>query len=360
MRCALLPIGMWLLAGCGPSVDRSSEADWSGIPNAYATHFELQVRGEDRRLVVFGPQGRKDTVGIYPFRGPGAEPALQGLERIVVLSTTHLSYFSALGAQGLVVGTAHTDQVRDPRSVAAIRAGTMQEVARADGVDRERLIALDPQVVFDYPFGKGDRNSASVARTVNVGEYLEAHPLGRAEWLRFFGMLLNTEEKADSLFNAIVHRYTFLCDLRTHLQGAPSVLFGSHWDGAWYAPAGNSYMATLIKDAGGSYVFSDSVSAGNINLSLERLLVLGDTVARFGVLLAHDGPVNRSLLVGGDPRIAQLNGVRHGAFVGNSATHDLFGQALLEPDVVLRDLRCIIHPSTCVGHSGTYFQKLAQ
>ncbi|MBX2972941.1 MAG: ABC transporter substrate-binding protein [Flavobacteriales bacterium] len=346
--------------GCEPSGgDHVEQAGWSSLPNAYATHFEVQVRGDERRLLVFGAEGRADTVGRYLYRGEG-EMLPVPVQRAVVLSTTHLSYFGSLGAVDQVVGTAFTAQVRDPRFVEAARDGRLQEVSRADGIDRERLLALAPQVIFDYPFGMGDRRTTSLANTVHVTEYLEEHPLGRAEWIRFFGMLLGREQRADSIFNAIMHRYSFLCDLRAHLPKEPSVFFGSHWEGAWSAPAGNSCMAALIRDAGGRYVFADSAAPGNIAVPLERLLIMGDTVDHIGVLLAHAGPVDRRAMVGGDPRIARLKGVREGAFVGNSATRDLFGQALLEPDEMLRDLRCILHPGTCAGRKARYFEALRQ
>lgn len=363
MRAALgLLIVLPLVQGCGPSNGESQgKAVWSGVPNAYATHFEFQVRGEERRVLVFGPEGRTDTVGKYLYRTAGTADHLPvPLERTVVLSTTHLSYFGALGAVDQVVGTSFTEQVRDPRFADAVRDGRLKEVSRADGVDRERLLALAPQVVFDYPFGRGDRGANAFTGTVMVAEYLEEHPLGRAEWVRFFGALLGVERRADSVFKAIEHRYDVLRGMRTHLTRSPQVLFASHWNGAWFAPAGNSYMATLINDAGGHYVFSDSVAAGNINLPLERLLVLGDTIDHLGVLLAASGPVDRATLVGGDPRVARLRCVREGAFLGNSATDDIFGAALLEPDEVLRDLRCIFHPGSCAGRKGRYFRAMPQ
>lgn len=354
-------LGLWVLSSCAPPPgEPAMEARWSSIPNAYARCFELQVRGAERRLVVFGPAGRTDTVGKYQFRGlaDGQAELLPVPDRTVVLSTTHLAYFSALDAVDRVVGTAHTDQIRDPRSIEAVRNGAVKEVARADGVDREMMMALDPHVIFDYPFGSEQRKAITNVPVVNVTEYLELHPLGRAEWLRFFGMLLGKEERADSLFAAITHRYEFLRDTKTHLPGSPTVLFASHWEGAWFVPPGNSYMSTLISDAGGRYVYADSMANGNIALPLERLLVQGDTIDHLGVLLAYRGMVDASVLAGGDPRVRALKALRDGAFFGNSATSDLFGQALLEPDVVLRDLRCIFHPGTFTGKTGAYFKAL--
>ncbi|MCC6541027.1 MAG: ABC transporter substrate-binding protein [Flavobacteriales bacterium] len=337
-------------------------AGWSGLPNAYAEHFEVQVRGEERRLLVFGPAGRQDTIGKYLYRSAADDrPAMPWpLDRVVALSTTHLPFFAALHAEAVVVGAAHTDQVHDPGFQDAIRKGELQEVGLPDGVDTERLLALAPQAVFDLPFGRKERTLMAEVPTIEVVEYLEDHPLGRTEWVRFFGILLGREQQADSLFDSIRHRYSFLRDLREHLPPPPLVFFGSHWQGAWFAPPGNSYMATLIEDAGGRYLLKDTVASGNITVPLERVLVLGDSADRFGVLLAHPGAVDRRTLVGGDPRVLALRGVQAGAFVGNSGTDDLFGQALLEPDEVLRDLRCVFHAGSCGVREARYFRGVPQ
>ncbi|MCB9163821.1 MAG: ABC transporter substrate-binding protein [Flavobacteriales bacterium] len=364
MRAGTALVGLLpLFIGCSPTAqDKTTSAGWSGVPNAYADHFEQQVRGGERRLVVFGPEGRNDTIGVYAYRSSasGKQDMPWPLDRVVALSTTHLPYFSALGSERVVVGAAHTDQLRDPKFLEALRTGALEEVGLPDGVDVERLIALAPQAVFDHPFGRKERATAANVPTIEVAEYLEAHPLGRAEWIRFFGMLLGREEQADSIFAAIEHRYTVLRDMKQHLPDGPGVFFGSRWQGDWFAPPGNSYMATLISDAGGRYVLADTVADGNITIPLERVLLLGDTVDHFGVLLADPGKVDRTVLTGGDRRLLALRSLRSGAFVGNSAKDDLFGQALLEPDEVLRDLRCIFHPGSCGVRVPRYFRPVLQ
>jgi iron complex transport system substrate-binding protein len=323
----------------------------------------MQVRGADRRVLVFGPGGDVDTAGVYRLVGKAeaGERAIDSLlQRVAVVSTTHLPFITALGKGSLVAGVAHADQVRDAEIAARIKAGTTVEIARAEGLDRERLLALDPQLLFDYPFGRSEQRTTEFESTVVVTEYLEQHPLGRAEWVRFFGMLLGREHMADSLFEAIAHRYDTARDLSGLFSHRPKVLFGSHWDHRWYAPPGNSYMATLINDAGGDYCFSDTVADGNITLALEQVIRVGGDIEHLGVLLALPGKVDAMAMTGGDPRIAGLGAVRKGGFVGNSTRDDVFGQALLEPEVVLEDLRCIFHPAACMGHSQRYFRRVGQ
>ncbi|MEZ4738541.1 MAG: ABC transporter substrate-binding protein [Flavobacteriales bacterium] len=351
-----------LSIGCSAPDTAVQKADWSTAPNAYAEHFELQVRGRDRRILVFGPNGRTDTTGILIVHGatePGEVPLAHPLKRVAVVSTTHLPYFEALKASEVVVGVAHAAALRPGVFRDQVANGHTMEISRADGLDKERLIALAPQALFNYPFGRNDGSDEMNIPVVPITEYLEQHPLGRAEWIRFFGYLLGKEDKADSLFKAIEHRYLTLKGIGAALEDRPRVFFGSNWEKTWYAPPGNSYMATLINDAG-DYLYSDSISDGNIAMPLERLLLASRGAEHFGVVLAAEGRVGALQLAGGDPRLAELDAVREGGFHGNSEHSDIFGQALLEPDIILRDLRCIFRPGTCPSHRPTYFFRVGQ
>ncbi len=212
LSAALLAVIM-LLAACGPRRNAASDwSDWKPVAMRYATKFKVWSRGEDHIVLVFGHGGERDTVGRYLL---SSDPRAIGpidlmrvadpLRRVALLSTTHFSYVSALGRGDAVVAGAHLDQVRDEAMRTAIDAGKVQEIGTGQGVDRERMLTLKLDAVFTYPFGKSDGGSLDGLGipVVEVSEYLEEHPLGRAEWLRFFGVLLGEEHKADSLFNGI-------------------------------------------------------------------------------------------------------------------------------------------------------------
>jgi hypothetical protein len=109
-----------------------------------------------------------------------------------------------------------------------------------------------------------------------------------------------------------------------------------------------------------TYCFSSTVAGENVAMDLEQVLDETARADHFGAVLAHSGSVDPVLLAGGDRRIAGMKAVSQGGFVGNSASSDFFGRALLEPDLVLRDLRCIFHPDQCTGHVPRYFAPIAQ
>ena len=276
------------------------------------------------------------------------------------MSTTHASFISALGLADAVVGCAYTDRLRDPVVASMAEAGRLEEIAGAEGVDRERILMLAPDALFTYPYGsEGSANLPSKVPMIPIAEYLEKHPLGRAEWIRAFGVLFGKEEVADSLYAGMVKRYEATTTLVPQDAKAPEVFFGSSWRGTWSVPAGNSYMARLITDAGGHYLFAERQAQGNIDIDLETVLQVGSKAANWGRIMDQPTTVQEADVAGSDSRVMALPAFKeHGSFYANSAASDLFGQAGLEPEVVLRDLIDILHPALAHGREPVYFRPV--
>ena len=299
---------------------------------------------------------------LLDHRIPSANSSVGGRAqygRIAALSTTHLVYLQALGALDQVVAITHEDRILDP-SLRAWSSGRGLDIGTAAGTDQERLVMLRPDLLLAVPFGEtAPLRHLPGMEQIPIAEYLEPHPLGRAEWIKCFGALVGKEQLADSLYAALAARYRSVASQRVG-GDPPLVLFGSAWKGQWYAPPANSYMATLIRDAGGHYVLDHHKGNGNLSLDVERVMELGATCTHVGAVLAHPGPVDASVLAGDDPRLSRLQAFATGGFHGNSAHSDLFGKGLLEPDVMLKDLRCIFAPEQCSGHRPKYFLPVAQ
>ena len=361
---------MMLLACAGPESGAGSWNDWVRKDNAYAQRFQVWVRGEDRLVLVFGHGGERDTAGSYWISDaplgmppPGAPTRLKRvLSRVAMGSTTHVPYVNALGRVGAIAACAHSGQVRDTAFRRLADSGLVREIAAGDGLDRELLLSLDVQLLFAYPFGRGEGNTVQGLGipTVEVSEYLEEHPLGRAEWLRFFGVLFGEERKADSLFAGIRERYEAIrVDSTTTRR--PAVLFGSVWDGQWWVPPGNSYMARLIEDAGGRYLFADRKGDGNIAIDMETMITEGALADYWGMIAQVTDSATEEDFTQGDARLKAFRSVqKQQLFLGNTTDEDLFGQALLEPDVVLESLRSAMHPGGYypAGYRPEYFGGL--
>ena len=365
----LVTVALWVgSTGCADhspaeQVDRSA---LHLVPNAYAEHFERWEGDGNTLLLVFGHGGKQDTVGRYWVgaahgtvgNGEGAIP--KDVRKLALSSTTHVPYVVSLDGTDRISACAHVADVRDEAIKQRSARGEVKEISRGDGLDREALIALAPQLLFSYPFGTRDEGvlRSSGIQVVQVAEYLEDHPLGRAEWLLFFGAVLGKENEADSLFAGIRDRYERMRDL-SGMPRRPTVLFGSIWEGQWWVPPGNSYMARLIQDAGGSYLFAEQRADGNIPVDMETMVTTAGEADVWGMIAHVAGEPAARDFTGGDSRSAGFKAVKeHRLFIGNTRTADLFGQALIEPDRLLDDLRRIFRTERGGEAVGTYFSTV--
>lgn len=353
-----LGLCMALVMGCAaPSADQGT---WKPVPLEHAEHFQVLSNSEQRRLLVFGPSGIGDTLLDLRIAPPDTHgEGRSSYPRIAALSTTHLVYLQALGALDKVVAIAHEDRILDTTLRAWCR-GRGLDIGTAAGPDQERLVMLNPDLLLDVPFGEAAplRPLPGMQR-IPIAEYLESHPLGRAEWIKCFGVLVGREQLADSIYADVAARYTSVAHPQKR-GDPPWVLIGSAWKGQWYAPPANSYMATLIRDAGGRYVLEEHEGNGNLTLDAERVIALAGTCRHVGAVLAHTGTVDALAIAGDDPRLARMEAISKGGFYGNSAHADLFGKGLLEPDVMLKDLRCIFTQDPCPDHAARYFRPVDQ
>jgi iron complex transport system substrate-binding protein len=342
-----------LLAACGGHQAPNEPGGWRDLPNTHATRFRIQEREGGRRVIVFGTGGHGDTLAVIPV--PKRTPS-----RIAVLSTTHIPYILALDAFDRLVGAAYMARIPDAQFNERVVTDKVAELVRGDRLDKERYIALNPDIVFDQVPGIArDAPKLQGALSVPVAEFLEQHPLGRAEWIRVFGALLGRSADADSIHATIVTRYERVRNRVAYIKERPLVFFGSAWGGHFHAAAGNSYMATFVRDAGARYFLSDTIS-GSHPMDLESFLALTDSLDHVGMVIAHPGEPSATDLAQGDPRLIHLDALSKRGFYGNSIRSDLFGRALLEPDVLLADLVRIFHAEAGEGHSSHYFHPVAQ
>ncbi|HMN04093.1 MAG TPA: ABC transporter substrate-binding protein [Flavobacteriales bacterium] len=360
-------LALLALVACTPGREGGSWDGWERQHVQAATFFQLWHQGDARLLLTFGPGGETDTTGLFVVGGeasmalpPGAVHLAAPLRQVALLSTTHASFLSALGLADAVVGCAHVGRLRDPLVKARADAGAIAEVGAAEGLDRERVLVLAPEALFVYPYGtEADRGSFGALPMIPVAEYLERDPLGRAEWIRVFGVLMGKEEEAAGLFRGIAGRYEQAKAMVPPGAQRPRVFFGSSWKGAWSIPSGRSYMAHLIADAGGDYLFADREAPGNIGVALEQVLQTGVQADFWGRIIDLERAVTESDVAGDDGRIRALPAfAKHGAFYANSRESDIFGQAGLEPDVVLLDLVQVFHSGLLGDRVPVYFRAV--
>lgn len=284
-------------------------------------------------------------------------------ERIACLSTTHASILASVQATKKIEGLAYADRVKDERVLECLKNGNIRPLAGEGEVDQEKLLAIAPDVFFIYPYDMDDalKYEELGIPYIQIAEYLEPHPLGRAEWMKLFGLLTGNLEIAQKEFKKIEDSYNLAKTKAMLYSELPTVFTGSFYQGKWYAPSGESFVANFIRDAAALYVFSDENGADNIELEMEKMIEKAHNADYWGKVIFSDEMPTKTSFVEEDERLNAFKAFREGQlFICNAAQSDYFGKGIVEPHMMLRDLIEIFHPGTFPKHQVKYFKALEQ
>lgn len=287
------------------------------------------------------------------------------LERVVALSTTHLALLDAVGAADRVVGVADAGLVFTPSIRARLEQGSVVAVGEGEALSAERVAALRPDAVLLSSLGATGATTRTLEAAgipvVALGEWVETTPLGRAEWVRFVAALFAADAHADTLMAGLAQRYEALARAGRAATPKPTVFVGSSFQGVWYAPGGGSYMAALLRDAGGRYLWYDTPQTGSLALDLEAVLAR----AQHADVWLHPGVwASRADGAAQEARYRLFDAFGRGAIynydrrVSPGGGYAFFETGVVEPDVVLADLIHFLHPDVLPEHAPVYYRQV--
>jgi iron complex transport system substrate-binding protein len=289
------------------------------------------------------------------------------VKRFGLFSTTHIHMMECLGELESIIGVEQKTYIYNAQLQQQIKNGTTSELGEMSVLNIEKTLTVDPEMIIYI--GYTNSLPVSLEKIQEFGipclpnfDWQEEHPLARAEWIKFFGVLTGKERLADSLFSIVEKNYLSYSEQAKHFVNKPTVLFSSLYNGTWYIPGGKSYMATLLKDAGGSYPWAASTDYGSLPLSFE-------TVAN--QLLHHDIWIN--------PDIYSLDEIikkdsRYTSFLTTNPQHmgvyqydkrklpqggnDYYETGAFRVDLILRDMIIMLHPNWLSADSLYFYRKL--
>jgi len=273
------------------------------------------------------------------------------VQKMITTSTTQLPGLQQLGVLEKWVGHAGKSFITLPTLVA--KAQTVAEVGSQE-LDTEKILGLKPDLVMGYAMGAPtDIHHKLRPLPISVvlnGEFAESSPLARTEWIKFMALFFNKEAQANLVFNGLKQRYRALQEMH-ELGPKPVVFTGSYFNGNWYVAGSNSFMSHLIRDAGATYAIQDT--AATLTLDFEGVLGRTKNATHWiGTVPFKDEAAIRQT----DGRFVMLPSARKGAYFAYDGR--FFEAAVLEPDVILRDLRAIFYPDQTKGYRIQYFKGL--
>ena len=310
-------------------------------------------------LVQCGTPAPKEFAGIPTIRIP--------VRSLAALSTTYLPHLEKLDVLERLAAVDRGTSVYQPQVRERLAAGEVAVVGGDRTLDAEHLLALSPDLVLTYSLGAAEaqnatRLAAAGLPIVLVGDYAEATPLGRAEWLKFVALFFNQEAAATEEFAGIRKRYEDLAALLRDRERQPTVFLGFNYGSTWYAPGGRSYVARLLADAGAAYLWAETTATGSLPLDFESVYA---RAANADIWL--DGNPNwetRQDARQEDPRYAQFAAWQQGQLFSHTARlspkggNDYWESGAANPDVVLADLVGIFHPDLLGDRELVYYRRL--
>lgn len=331
-----------VVVGCGNDRQTNVEnepAALSVFKPSYAKGFEAVLLADSSlKIVLFNLEAAGETLQVIRWRP-------RDVQRIACLSTTHVSFLDALDKLPVLKGVGFADRLFAPNLKDRVNSGELINLTAGNELDAEAVFSIQPELLFVYPFGgkSYEKFLQKGIGCVQVSEYLERHPLGRAEWIKLFGYFTGRQAQADSIFSSIEQEYLILRDSVANSEGyRPSVFAGSMDGDRWAVPSSNSYLAQLVNDAGGRWIFSDTSSTGNLVVSFEDFYSTASGADYWGKLIYESAAPTVDMITQGDARLMELKAFQaHRVFACNTMLTDYHGRALLEPAALLRDLQKI-------------------
>ena len=284
------------------------------------------------------------------------------MRRAVVFTTVHCSLFLNLGASDVIKGVCDLRYIKLPWIQQQCRQGSVKDCGSGMSPDIEKIIDTKPDAILLSPFensgGYGKLNEVDIP-IVECADYMETSPLGRAEWMRFFGMLTGHEREADSLFAIVEKQYLALKAEAAKTKSRPSVVIDKKNGSVWYVPGGQSTMGVLIGDAGGDYVFASEKKSGSIALPFETVLDRAGQADIWMLRYSGDHTLTRQELLSEYGGYGELKAYKSGQTYGcNTKTSAFYEESLFRPDLLLADFISIIHPEVKGIRPPKYFHHV--
>ncbi|HEY5825101.1 MAG TPA: ABC transporter substrate-binding protein [Cyclobacteriaceae bacterium] len=338
----------------------------------YAQGFSIKQEGKIKHVTVSNPyQGATEGFDYLlvpkgeniPVHDDKTQVVMIPIENMVCTSTTHIPFLDYLNQSDRLIGFPTTDYISSEKMRKRVDEGKITDLGIDKGMNLEVLFALKPSMVMGYAMTKDlgqlkKINELGIPVVINA-EYLEKHPLGRAEWIKFMALFLNKEKEADSIFAFIEEEYLKTQKLALQSETQPTILSGVVYGDAWFMPGGGNYAARLLKDASSNYLWASDSTTGFLELSFESVFNKAKD-ADFWIGVGSFNSLDE--IRASDERYTKFkpfttgNVYTYNARLGAKGGSEFLELGYLRPDIILKDLTKITHPEKLPDYE-LYFHK---
>jgi iron complex transport system substrate-binding protein len=368
-------LSLLFLFGCKPN-DAKEKTKISAVANSvmYAKGLELYHYEGFTVMKVTKPWPEatsgftyilKQKNGIVPDSLKHIPVITVPIQSIVVTSTTHIPALEMLGVENTLIGFPSTNFISSSKTRKRINAGKVREVGVNESLNTEVLIDMKPDAIVTFGINNNNSTIDNLKKSgLNVlinGDWTEQSPLGKAEWIKFFGALYNLDSRANNLFNSIETNYIKALAIAKKATKNPTVISGGMYQDQWFVPQGESWASLFLKDAKANYLWQDSKGFGSLSLSFEKVFEKGQN-AEFWIAPGDYSSLKQ--MKDSNIHYAEFESFKNKKVYSYALNKGpkggivYFELASARPDLVVKDLIRIIHPELLPKYSPFFFKKL--
>jgi iron complex transport system substrate-binding protein len=307
----------------------------------------------------------KEKNGVIPDSLKNYTTVNVPVQKLVVTSTTIIPFLEMLESEQKLIGFPHTNYISSQKTRDLIAKGAVKDLGQNENLNIELLFDMQPDVVVT--FGVDNTNKTVNKLTQNglkvmfQADWMEQSPLGKAEWIKFYGLLLGKEKEADSIFKTIESNYNNALELVNKTEANQTVLYGSMYKDKWFVARGNSWIAQFLKDAKTDYLWKDLPGVGSEALSFESVF---DKAQHANIWITNGAIENLTQLLEENHHYAKFDAFQNKEIYsfesqkGETGGTIYYESAPSRPDLVLKDYIKIFHPELLPDYQFTFAKKL--
>lgn len=215
----------------------------------------ITIEGGGQFLLV--PEGKEAPAGL----DADITVIHQPLENIYLVATSTMDFFRALDGLGSIsLSGTKADGWYIDEAKQALEDGSIAFAGKYSAPDYELILskncdlALESTMIYHNPEVKEKLEEFGIPVLVEHSSY-ESHPLGRTEWVKLYGVLLDKEEEAEAVFEEQAEKLNSIKDSEN--TGKTVAFFYINSMGSANVRKSNDYVSKMIELAGGKYIFND-------------------------------------------------------------------------------------------------------
>ena len=337
----------------------------------YAKGFDIQEYEGYIKLIIKSPypdaQQHQEFILISDQNKDikGENKIIIPVKKLVATSTTHIPMIEVLQETGSLIGFPTTDYISSKKTRERVKENKVRELGNEQDFNTEVLISLQPDVMIAFSMGKSTKLYNNIEKNgipvIYNGDWLEATPLGRAEWIKLFGAIFNKTKEADSIFKSIESQYLVAKEIALSAESRPKIMSGVLYKDKWNLPAGESFTAQLYKDANTDYIWKESEGQGSLVLSFESVYEKAGN-AQYWIGSGYYTSLKE--LKAANAHYQEFDAFKQGEIYSFSKRRsdtggvEYFEFGPLQPHIVLKDLIKVAHPELLPNYTPYFLQKI--